>query len=393
MIDELSTRNVIYLDNAATTFPKPDCVPQAMTNFIKDIGGSPGRSGHRLARAAQEITWKARESLAKLIGLDKPYRLVFTSGATVALNIALKGYLTPGDHVITTGFEHNSLLRPLKGLSNREDISYSIIRSFPDGTLDLKELEDTLKQKPTKLIAAIQASNVTGSVLPILQISKIAAQYEVALLVDAAQSVGALPVDISNWPRLDFLAFSGHKSLMGPQGTGCLYVSEDAKVVPLYEGGTGSRSESIDHPSHLPDQLESGTANAVGIAGLKESVEFLLSIGVESVNQYEHQLVKQLIDGISQIRGVTIYGGNSCGEHTGVVSFNIDGWDSREVSFILDEEFAIMSRPGLHCAPIAHQTLGTLPNGTVRLSVGYFNTPDEIHLTINAINDIARRRH
>jgi cysteine desulfurase family protein len=309
----------------------------------------------------------------------------------MSLNIALKGFLKPGDHVVTTALEHNSLLRPLHGLSNRSDVRYSLVECSPEGVLNLEELESVLKHNRTKLIAVVHASNVTGAVLPIRQISAVAAHYGVALLVDAAQSVGAFPFSIADWPRIDFLAFSGHKSLLGPQGTGALYVSEEVELEPLCEGGTGSRSESIDQPSLLPDQLESGTANAAGVAGLAASTRFLLSVGVEAVHDHECHLADHLIAGISQIPGIKVYG-QGANARTGVVSFTVQGWDPGEVSFVLDEEFGIMSRPGLHCTPFAHRVLGTFPAGTVRLSVGYFNTLQEIEFTIQALEDIASRQ-
>jgi len=384
--------NVTYLDNAATSFPKPPEVHQAMVDFLRNVGGSPGRSGHRMAHAAEEVVWSTRESLAKLIGLRQAYRLVFTPNATIALNIVLKGYLQPGDYVVVTGFEHNSVMRPLVALAQK-DIQYDILKCTPEGTVDLDDLTRIVSQRPPQLLVVTQASNVTGTLLPIAQISEIAAQVDAAILVDAAQSIGAYPLQITDWARLDFLAFSGHKSLLGPQGTGALYVAEGVELRPLYEGGTGSQSESMVQPEWLPDHLESGTLNAVGIAGLGAGVQFILSRGVETIFKHEKHLTACLLDGLARIPGVIVYGRLDTNSRLGVVSFNVEGQDSGEVSHVLDQEFAIMSRPGLHCAPLAHRTIGTFPSGAIRLSLGYANTLQDVELALQAIAQIACRFH
>jgi len=383
---------MIYFDNAATSYPKPKRVGQAMLYFLEKIGASPGRSGHRLSIEAGRILYQTRESLAKLFNVDDPLRIIFTLNVTEALNLVLKGLLQPGDQVITSSMEHNSVMRPLRELEKR-GIEVKVVSCSPQGDLDPFDIEKSIK-KNTALIVLNHASNVIGSILPISQVGKIARKYDILFLVDAAQSAGCYPLDIKR-DNIDLLAFTGHKALFGPPGTGGLVVGERVdikKLNPLKVGGTGSRSELEEQPDFLPDIYESGTPNTVGLSGLNEGVRFILEEGIDKIRQHEKELVIRLIEGLKEISGVKIYGGCQVKDRVAVVSFDIENKLPSEVGLRLDEEYGIMCRVGLHCAPAAHKTIGTFPMGTVRFSMSYFNNFEEVDKAILAIKNIAKEK-
>nr|MBC7246059.1 aminotransferase class V-fold PLP-dependent enzyme [Chloroflexota bacterium] len=380
---------MIYLDNAATTWPKPPGVTEALVNFMQNVGGSPGRSGHRMAVEANRIVYDTREALATLFDMDDPLRIVFTANVTQALNLVLFGYLRPGDHVVTTSIEHNSVMRPLRYLQSL-GVDLTVVPCSPEGVLDVADVEKAI-QPHTVLLAINHASNVVGTIQPVADVGEIARRYDLLLLVDAAQTAGAYPIDMN---QIDLLAFTGHKALFGPQGTGGLCIGERVdldRVLPLTRGGTGSQSELEEQPDFLPDKYESGTANGVGIAGLGAGVRFVLEQGVENIRRHEQMLTERLLAGLQDIPGVHVYGTHDARRQTACVSFNIEGVEPSDVALRLDEEYAIMCRPGLHCAPSAHRTIGTYPRGTVRFGLSYFNSIEQIDAAIEAVHRIASK--
>lgn len=379
--------SIIYFDNAATSWPKPKGVAAAMTHYLSDIGGSPGRSGHRLALEAGRMVLQARENLAELFNVIDPGRIVLTKNATESLNTALLGLLNPGDHVITTAVEHNSVMRPLRWLEANRQVTVTVIPCDAAGLLDMNALRQALRQ-PTRLVVATHASNVTGVISPLAAIGALARQAGAMLLVDAAQTAGALPIDVEAM-RIDMLAFTGHKSLFGPTGTGGLYVREGINLTPLMTGGTGSESEHEVQPEFMPDSLESGTLNSVGLAGLVASTDFLLTTGVNTIRTHDQALTTRLLAGLALIEQVKIYGPQQADCRASVVSFNIAGKSPSEVGLQLDECYEVMCRVGLHCAPSAHRVLGTFPTGTVRFGLSYFNTFAEIDTAVAAVKQIA----
>jgi len=382
-------KNLIYMDNGATSFPKPPGVSEAMLHFLRDVGGSPGRSGHRLSQEAARIVFDCRESLAALFAIPDSRRITFTLNATEALNTALLGFLREGDAVATTSMEHNSVMRPLRELVRCRAVSLDIVPADGAGRLDLEGLERALERKP-RLLVLNHASNVTGAVAPLEKIGPLAKSSGTLVLVDAAQSAGVLPVDVVK-DGVDILAFTGHKGLLGPQGTGGLWVREGVEVSPLCRGGTGSNSELEEQPDFYPDRLESGTHNAVGLAGLQAGVEFLRATGINVIADHERTLAARLIHELRGLRGVRVHGPAAGESRTSVVSFTIPGMAPSEIGFLLDEAFGVLTRVGLHCAPGAHRTIGTYPEGTVRLSPGYFTTPAEIEKVIEAVAFVARK--
>ena len=383
---------MIYLDNAATSWPKPSRVKEAMIKFIEEVGANPGRSGHLLSIEAARIIYETREALSNLFHVKDPLRIVFTLNATESLNLALKGLLKPGDHVVTSSMEHNSVMRPLRDLE-KKGIEVSIIPCSSEGKLDPQELEKRI-QSNTRMIVLNHASNVTGTLLPIKEAGLISRRYNLLFLVDAAQTAGAYPIDMER-DEIDLLAFTGHKSLYGPQGTGGLVIGERVKekeMIPLKQGGTGSRSEFEEQPDFLPDRFESGTPNGVGLAGLLAGVQFVLEKGVEQIHQQEIGLTQKLIKGLKEIPQVKLYGPEKGEQKIATLSFNIANLSPSDVALRLEREFGILCRPGLHCAPAAHRTIGTFPDGTVRFGLGAFNTEGEIEAVIHAISAISKQQ-
>jgi len=381
---------MIYFDNAATSWPKPPGVAEAMVRFLKDVGANPGRSAHRLAVESGRIVYNAREAVAGLFNAPDPLRVVFGPNVTEALNLALHGLLRPGDHVITSSMEHNSVMRPLRALE-RQGVEVTVVRCSPQGFLDPADVEAVVRAN-TVMIALNHASNVVGTLLPVAEVGRIARRHGLLLLVDAAQTGGAYPIDVQA-DGIDLLGFTGHKSLYGPMGTGGLVIGERvdvARMEPLKRGGTGSRSEREEQPDFLPDLCESGTPNAVGLAGLETGVRGVLERGVDAIRSHEVELTQRLVDGLRGISGVTVCGGLDATRQTATVSFNITGMEPSEVGLRLDEEYGIMCRVGLHCAPAAHKTIGTFPVGTVRFGLGAFNTLEEVDAAVAAVGQLAQ---
>ena len=378
---------MIYFDNAATSWPKPDAVRYALNDYFGNAGGNPGRSGHRMSIAAARIVEETREAVAQLFHANDPSRIIFTHNGTNALNIAIYGLsLGAGDHIITTCVEHNSVMRPLRHLESL-GVECSTIASTRDGVLDLDHAS-RLFRSSTKLIVTTHASNVTGTIMPIPDLSTLARKHGVPYLVDSCQTAGSVPIDL-NKLDVDMFAFTGHKGLMGPTGTGGLYIRDGLSLAPLIRGGTGSASAMEVQPEFLPDAQESGTPNVAGLAGLHAGVRFLSGLGLEQVAQHERALVSRFIDRAATIPGVSLYGTKDVAQRCGIVSFNVDGATPSEVCLMLDESFSIMARPGLHCAPATHRGMGTFPMGTSRFSFGWFNTADEIDASISAVREIA----
>ncbi len=390
-VQENPDTGVIYLDNAATSWPKPEATLQAMERYMRFTGGSPGRSGHRLSIEAGRIVFDTRDALAELFGIADSSRIVFTKNATEALNLTISGLLNSGDHVICSGMEHNSVMRPLNAMTER-GVEYSIVPCAGTGELDPQFLAKAIR-KNTRAVYLTHASNVTGGIMPIAEVGAVAREHGLIFCVDAAQTAGALPIDVATM-NVDLLAFTGHKSLFGPPGTGGLYIGKDleGQIRPILRGGTGSRSESEYQPDFLPDKYESGTPNTAGLAGLGAGVRFVLTETVEKIRAKELQLTSFFLEGITAISGIRIYGPGSLAGRIPVISFALDGMDPAQVALMLDEEFGIMSRPGLHCSPQAHKTIGTYPTGTVRFSFGYFNTEDQLISALAALAQIRRHR-
>lgn len=377
---------MIYLDNAATTWPKPETVVQAMQKAIKEQGGNPGRSGHRLSLAAGKAIEKTRILLARLFNAPAPGRIVFTLNATEAINLGLKGILRPGDHVISGTMEHNAVARPLEALKER-GIEATRVHTSPQTGIDPDDLRAAIKGN-TKMVVLGHASNVTGTINPVGEIGRLCRERGIVFLVDAAQTAGYFPIDVQEL-CIDLLAFPGHKGLLGPQGTGGLYISPDVSPLPLREGGTGSDSQSLIQPTQSPDRYESGTPNTPGIAGLGAGVAFILERGTENIRAHEHALVDRLLTGLQDIPGAILYGPPPGAERAGAVSLNIGGVDPLQVAVILDQAFDIAVRSGLHCAPDAHRETGTLNGGAIRISPGFFNSEEDIDGCLAALNSIA----
>ena len=377
---------MIYLDNAATTFPKPESVYAKMDDCMRNYCANPGRSGHQMAMESARVVEETRDVIAKLFNIKNPMDVVYTFNATDSLNLAIKGFLKPGDHVVTTTMEHNSVLRPIMELE-KIGVEHTFVQADEEGRIDPKDVEAAIKDN-TKLLAIIHASNVTGTLIDIEAIGEIAQKHGITYLVDASQSAGIYDIDVDKM-HIDMLAMPGHKGLLGPQGTGVLYVNNKIRLQSQREGGTGSKSEEIIQPDLYPDKYESGTHNTPGIVGLGAGVEFLLETGLEKIRQHEEELSQHMIDEILKIDGVKLYGPKSAKERAAVIAVNVGDLDSGEVTFRLDREFGIATRSGIHCAPLAHKSIGTLKQGAVRFSLGYFTTMEEVDEAIKALKIIA----
>jgi cysteine desulfurase/selenocysteine lyase len=376
------------MDNAATSWPKPPEVMRAMSDFLERAGGNAGRSGHRLSVSAGRVVYDTREALAEFFNAADPLRIVFTYNATYAINTILYGFIKPGDSVVTTSIEHNAVMRPLRDLE-KKGVELIIVQCNEDASLDLSAIEKAVKPG-VRLVAVNHASNVTGTILPIENVTSIAHGAGALVLVDAAQTAGALPIDVQP-ANIDFLVFTGHKALLGLTGTGGFVIGRNVdpnELEPLTRGGTGSRSEFEVQPGELPDKYESGTSNALGMAGLKAGLDFINERGLESIRAHELEMTRELIDGLNGIAGVTVYGPGDISERTAVVSFTAEGRRVSEIGLRLDEDFGVMSRVGLHCAPALHKTVGTFPEGTVRLAPGVFTTKDDVEYTVDAVKQI-----
>jgi cysteine desulfurase family protein len=382
---------MIYLDNAATSWPKPEIVYRTMDDFLRTKGGNPGRGSNSMALAARETVEETRRLVARLINAPETNRVIFTLNCTDALNLGLKGLLKPGDHVITDSIGHNSLVRPLKKLE-AHGVKVTRLSPSPDtGVISAGDIETAIT-RATKLVAVTHASNVNGIIQPVEEYGSVARKHKIAFMVDAAQTAGKFPINVET-SNIDLLAFSGHKGLFGPPGTGVLYLSNRVNLDSVREGGTGSFSEQEEQPDILPDKYESGTLNSVGISGLGAGLKFIFDEGLEKIAAYEKFLAAKLIAGLRNIPGVTLCLPKDLSRMVPVVSFNIKGYQPGEVGTILDQAFDTKVRAGLQCAPVAHKTLGTFPSGTVRISPGYLNVAEEIELTVKAVERIAGSRN
>ena len=379
---------MIYLDNGATTFPKPKVVTDKIMECYLGYAGNPGRSGHKLAMKMDLEIYETREKICKLINGTEVLNVIFTFNATDSLNLAIKGVLEEGDHVITTSMEHNSVLRPLNQLRKEGKIELSIVYADDKGYIDPQKIFEALTPN-TKMIVTTHMSNVFGTIVDIKAIGDFCKENNILYLVDASQSIGVLDIDVQEM-NIDLLAFPGHKALFGPMGTGALYIKEGIIVKSLKEGGTGSYSHSIDQPDLYPDSLESGTPNGVGIIALGKGIDFINEVGLENIRNHEMSLKNHFIELLKDNEDVILYG--TLDDRQGaVVSLNVKDMDSSEISYILSDEFDIYTRPGFHCAPLAHKTMGTEELGAIRFSFGYYNTLEEIEKTVEALLNIIER--
>jgi len=375
---------MIYCDNAATTFPKPQAVYDAVIDFMKNIGASPGRSSHSLAIKASTIVFETREQCARLFNIPDSRRVVFTSNATDALNLALLGLLGPGDRVAVTSMEHNSVMRPLRHLAQTSHVDVVTIPCGRDGMIDVDAFERIVKTG-AKCAVVNHGSNVCGAIQPIEKLGAIARANKAMFMVDAAQTAGMVPIDVKEM-CIDLLAFSGHKDLYGPQGIGGLFIKEGINLRPLTFGGTGSRSDSDEQPDFLPDAFETGTLNGPGIAGLGAGITFVTQKGIAALRDHGRDLLKHFFEAIRPAADtITVFGPGDPEKMLPTVSLVINGLDSGIVARTLNDQFGICCRTGLHCAPNAHRTLGTFPQGTLRFSFGYFNTHEDIDAVARAI--------
>jgi cysteine desulfurase family protein len=377
---------MIYLDNAATTLKKPPQVGEAVLAALQTLGNS-SRGTHEGALDAAHTVYGARVKLAKFFGCARPDHVIFTSNVTESLNIALCGLLRPGDHAVSTDLEHNSVLRPLYRLSSERGVAMDFVPADRQGNPDYADFERLIRPN-TRLVVCTHASNLTGNLVDIKQVSEIAHAHGALLVVDAAQTAGTRPVDMDALGA-DVLCFTGHKGLMGPQGTGGLCIREGVEIAPLKVGGTGVQSYSETQPEQYPTRLEAGTLNGHGIAGLSAAIDYLNEVGLDTVREHEAALTRRFYEGARAIDGVTVYGDFS-GDHAAIVALNIRDYDSGEVSDALSQDYGIATRPGAHCAPRLHEALGTKAQGAVRFSFSWFTTEEEIDAALHALREIAK---
>lgn len=377
---------MIYMDNAATTLQKPREVKEAVMKAFDSMGNA-GRGGTQAALDASRMIYETREKLADLFGAESANRIAFTANSTESLNIALKGLFCPGDHVITTVLEHNSVLRPLYWCQE-QGVELTILDCDEKGNISYEEMESAVKEN-TKAIVCTHASNLTGNMIDLERVGKITKDYQILFVVDASQTAGVYPIDVQKF-GIDVLCFTGHKGLLGPQGTGGLYVKTGVRIRPLLCGGSGVDTYNPHHPSEMPTALEAGTLNGHVIAGLGAAISYLQRIGLDQIRERELSLMRRFYEGISQIPGVKIYGDFSTDKRAAIVTFNLGDYDSSEVSDELNEEYGIATRPGAHCAPLMHKALGTVEQGAVRFSFSHYNTEEEVDTAIKAVRELAQ---
>lgn len=377
---------MIYFDNAATSWRKPDAVIEAVAAALSAVG-NPGRSIHEAAMTASGIVFDARLALAQLLGAESPERIAFTANATQALNTAIKGILNAGDHVITTALEHNSVLRPLYEMEDR-GVTLTVIPADSEGNIQYRDFEAAI-QENTKAIICTHGSNLTGKVVDIGRIGEIARRYGLLFVVDASQTAGVFPIDVRSM-HIDILCFTGHKSLLGPQGTGGIYVREGVEIRPLLSGGSGVQTYLRSHPPQMPTALEAGTLNVHGIAGLLAAVRYIQETGMDAIRKAEQALMKEFFEQVRAIEGITVYGDFSSFDRCPIVALNVRDYDSGLVSDVLARDYKIATRPGAHCAPLMHQALGTVAQGAVRFSFSHFNTQEEIEIAVSALRELAK---
>ena len=376
----------IYLDNAATSFPKPKEVATAVYDFMVNNGTSSGRGSYKKAMQSDYIVYECRKLIGKLFNFDNPKKVVFTSNVTDSLNIAMRGILKENDHVITSSLEHNAVWRCLKTLERDINIKIDTVECSKDGITNPQDIKKYIK-KDTALIVFTQASNVLGTIQPIREIGAIAREHNIPFLVDSAQSAGAMKIDVKE-DNIDILAFTGHKSLLGPMGTGGLIINTDIDIKPLKAGGTGGDSAYEYQPDYYPNHLETGTSNVSGIAGLREAIKFLNKEGIENIHNKEKELTKYALEKLETVKDIEIYGPKDCEKMLSVISFNIKDKRPEDVGSILDQKYDIRLRAGLHCAPTAHSVIGTKERGTLRIGLGYFNEKEDIDKLVEALNNL-----
>lgn len=382
----------LYLDNAATSFPKPACVHQALIDYATKVGASAGRGAYDEAKESGKIIHHCRELIAKLINAPDPDHIVMTFNCSDGLNMVIHGLVNPGDHVITTWMDHNSILRPFNELISYLEIEADFISTQENGIVNVDDIRKAIKPN-TKLIAVLHSSNVTGTVEPTAQIARLAREHGIYTLIDAAQSLGHWPIDVLA-EGYDFLAAPGHKGLLGPLGTGFLYIRQGLEKVlrPFKQGGTGSRSEIMTQPEIMPDKYEPGSHNAIGIAGLAKGVSYILDETVEKIRRHDRALCERFMAGLDAVPKLTWFGPRDVEKRVGVFSVRLEGYEPLELSQLLERDFGILTRSGLHCAPLAHKTIGTLDSGgTTRFSFGPFVTLDDIDYTVDALKTIASK--
>ena len=377
---------MIYFDNAATTLHKPQCVVQAVTEAMCSLGNS-GRGIHSGALSASRVIYDTRVALAQLFGAESPERIAFTANSTQALNIAIKGILNPGDHVITTALEHNSVLRPLYELED-QGLQLTILSADSMGNICYEDFEKEIRPN-TKAIVTTHGSNLTGNLLDIGRIGAIAKNRGLVYIVDASQTAGVFDINVQDM-NIDILCFTGHKGLLGPQGTGGIYVREGVEVRPLLSGGSGVQTYLRQHPPQMPTSLEAGTLNGHGVAGLGAAVRYLQETGLDEIRAKEQALMWEFYAQVKEIPGIVVYGDFRTANRCAIVSLNIRDYDSGEVSDALSSEYGIATRPGAHCAPLMHKALGTVQQGAVRFSFSHYNTMEEIKIAVSALRELAQ---
>jgi cysteine desulfurase family protein len=377
---------MIYMDNAATTMHKPQAVIDAVIAAMSSMGNA-GRGANEASLSASRVIYDTRDKLCQFFGAENPRQIVFTNNSTESLNIAIKGLLNPGDHVITTMLEHNSVLRPLYEME-KKGVKLTIIRSNEKGTFDLKDMEDAICPE-TKMVICTNGSNLTGNYIDIEKVGEMAHKHGLLFVVDASQTAGVFPIDVQRM-QIDVLCFTGHKGLLGPQGIGGMYVREGLAVRPLKCGGSGVQTYSKTHPAEMPTALEAGTLNGHGIAGLGAAVDYLNETGIDVVREKEQRLMRKFYEGVKEIPDVKVYGDFSTFDRCAIVALNIGDFDSSEVSDALLTEYGISTRPGGHCAPLMHEALGTVEQGAVRFSFSHYNTDEEVDAAIAAVRELAQ---
>ncbi|EPY2272620.1 aminotransferase class V-fold PLP-dependent enzyme [Clostridium sporogenes] len=381
----------IYLDNAATTYPKPEKVYSSILNYMKNVGASPGRGGYENALTGDRMVYKCRQSLINLFNFNKIENVVFTSNITASLNILIKSIVKDGWHVITSSMDHNSVIRPLVSLEKSNKIELDILNCSEEGLINIDDFKNAIKDN-TKLVVLSHASNIVGTIQPLETIGKICKEKGIYFIIDSAQTAGVLPLDFQNL-NCNALAFTGHKALLGPQGIGGFIIDDKLNNIAtnFIEGGTGSLSESTLQPDFLPDKFESGTMNTPGIAGLLAGIEYINEEGLNIIKEREEYLCREFINGLLNINSIKVYGPLDASLRTATISINSSKIDNSELGFLLDSEFGIMVRTGLHCAPLAHKTIGSFPQGTLRFSFGAFNDIKDINYALYALNSILSR--
>ncbi|MPM27159.1 putative cysteine desulfurase [bioreactor metagenome] len=376
----------VYLDNAATSYPKPEIVSKSIYDYMINNGTTSGRGSYRKAMESDKLVYETRKLISELFNFNDPKKVIFTSNVTESLNLAIKGILKKGDHVITSSLEHNAVWRCIKTLERHMDIEITKIEADKNGFTNSEDIENSIKEN-TKLIIFTHASNVLGTIQPVKEIGKIARKHKIPFLVDAAQTAGAYPIDIQR-DNIDLLAFTGHKSLLGPMGTGGLVVNWDGDIQPLKSGGTGGDSAYEYQPDYFPNRLETGTLNVSGIIGLRESLRYLKQETIEKIHKKEIDLISYALNELEDVDGIEIYGPKDPEKIIGVISFNLENKRAEDIAHILGEKYNIMIRAGLHCAPNAHDLIGTKEIGAARIGIGYFNKKEDIDYLVNALNEV-----